>query len=301
MGIIEVNNLVKFFGNLKAVDIHHLSIPEGNIFGLLGPNGSGKTTTIRILCGILPPTSGKATVLGFDCFKEAEKIRKSIGYTSQFCSLYEDLTLEENLLFYGQIYDVKSREKMEEILSRYKLNPFKKRLIRELPPGKKQWVALACALIHEPKVLFLDEPTSGMDPVSRKDFWEELSLLGRNTTVLITTHLLEEAERCQMIAFMHLGKILKVGVPSEIKREEKGKIFSISNSRAEVLLRRISGKPFVEEAYLFGNKLRVILKEGSSEQELFLQFRGEEAIIQESTFSLEDCYIKLVKREGLIG
>ncbi|MCR4428721.1 MAG: ABC transporter ATP-binding protein [Caldiserica bacterium] len=299
MGIIEIQNLVKLFGELKAVDIESLSIPEGQIFGLLGPNGSGKTTTIRILCGILPPTRGRALVLGFDCFKEAERIRKLMGYTSQFCSLYEDLTLEENLRFYAQIYEVDSWKKCEDVISRYQLSPFKRRLVRELPPGKKQWVAIACALIHDPKVLFLDEPTSGMDPVSRKDFWEELSVLGKTTTILITTHLLEEAERCQMIAFMHLGKILKVGPPREIKREVKGKVFSLAHSRPEILLKRISGKPFVEEAYLFGNHLRVILRDESMQSEFFSQLKREDIMIEESTFSLEDCYIKLVKSEGL--
>ncbi len=301
MEIIEIQNLTKKFADLIAVNNISLSIPEGLIFGLLGPNGSGKTTTIRILCGILPPTSGRALIMGLDSFYQAEIIRSSIGYTSQFCSLYEDLTVEENLDFYANIYGPCSFSRRSEILSRYGLFPFRNRLIRELPPGKKQWAALACAVIHEPKVLFLDEPTSGMDPVSRKDFWEELSCLREKCTILITTHLLDEAERCQMIAFMHLGRILAVGTPSEIKAIPQEKIFNVEAPDPVSLLEELLFSPFVQDAYLFGNNLRVIVSDQEGVDKLISWVRDRGVQIQESNFSLEDCYVKLVRQEEKVS
>jgi ABC-2 type transport system ATP-binding protein len=298
MELIEIQNLTKKFADLTAVNIASLSIPEGVIFGLLGPNGSGKTTAIRILCGILPPTSGKALVMGLDSFYQAERIRGFIGYTSQFCSLYEDLTVEENLEFYAQIYGVKSKTKREEILSRYDLSRFRNRRIRELPPGKKQWVALACAVMHEPRILFLDEPTSGMDPASRKDFWEELSILKQKCTILITTHLLDEAERCQMIAFMHLGRVLAVGTPREIKAVPQGKVFNVILPDPVSFLSELSVSPFVQDAYLFGNILRVIVQDQEGAAKLIAMTRDHDARIQETNFSLEDCYVRLIHLEG---
>lgn len=297
MGIVEIQNLTKKFADLTAVDHLSLSIPEGVIFGLLGPNGSGKTTTIRILCGILPPTSGQALIMGLDSFQQAEKIRKLIGYTSQYCSLYGDLTVEENLVFYAQIYGMRSSERISEILQRFKLFQFRKRLIRELPPGKKQWTALACALLHEPRILFLDEPTSGMDPKSRQEFWDELSSLKDKCTVLISTHLLDEAERCQMIAFMHLGRILAVGSPSQIKGIPKERIFSLEAPDPVSLLKEIAPLPFVQDAYLFGNTLRVILGEEDKTEELRKIAQERNASLQETEFSLEDCYVRLILQE----
>lgn len=297
MEVVEIQNLTKRFADLTAVDNLNLSVPEGVIFGLLGPNGSGKTTTIRILCGILPPTSGQALIMGMDSFLQAEKIRMLIGYTSQSCSLYEDLTVEESLNFYEQIYGRSLPGKISEILKRFKLHQFRRRLVRELPPGKKQWTALACALLHEPKILFLDEPTSGMDPMSRQDFWDELFLLKDKCTIIITTHLLDEAERCQIIAFMHLGKVLAVGTPSQIKEIPKEKIFNLEAPDPAPLLKELAPLPFIQDAYFFGNALRIVLSDQSKAEELMHMAQKWNASLQETSFSLEDCYVRLVPKE----
>lgn len=217
---IVVNNLVKRFGNFTAADGISFSVRRGEIFGLLGANGSGKTTTIRMLCGILTPTSGEGWVAGFNIYTQTEEIKKSIGYMSQKFSLYEDLTLEENLRFYLGIYNVPKplwQERMDWVIERTNLGDVRKRITSELPQGWRQRLALGCALIHKPSILFLDEPTSGVDPGTRKRFWTLIEqITGEGVTVLLTTHYMDEARNCDRIIMMNAGRIVATGMPEEI-------------------------------------------------------------------------------------
>jgi ABC-2 type transport system ATP-binding protein len=220
---VQVIDLEKRFGRFVAVDKISFSVRRGEIFGFLGPNGAGKSTTIRMLCGIITPTSGNGHVAGYDIFREAEKIKQSIGYMSQKFSLYEDMTPFENVRFYLGIYTVPSEqweERIEWVLEMTRLQDVRHRLTRELPPGWRQRLALGCALLHQPKILFLDEPTSGVDPITRRHFWEFIGLLAQQgVTVFVTTHYMDEARNCQRVVMINEGKIVASGSPSEITRE----------------------------------------------------------------------------------
>lgn len=220
---VQVIDLEKRFGRFVAVDRISFSIRRGEIFGFLGPNGAGKSTTIRMLCGIITPTSGSGHVAGYDIFKEAERIKQSIGYMSQKFSLYEDMTPFENVRFYLGIYNVPSdqwEERIEWVLEMTRLQDARDRLTRELPPGWRQRLALGCALLHRPEILFLDEPTSGVDPITRRHFWEFIGLLAQQgVTVFVTTHYMDEARNCQRVVMINEGKIVASGSPSEITRK----------------------------------------------------------------------------------
>lgn len=223
--MIEVKNLTKKFDKFIAVDNISFNIPEGKIFGFLGPNGSGKSTTIRILCGVLHPSSGNAYVLGKDVVKNTELIRQNIGYMSQRFSLYEDLTVEENLDFYGGIYGLDQaiiNERKKELLLMANLEDKKNKLAGTLSGGWKQRLALGCSLIHKPKLLILDEPTAGVDPVSRRVFWEIIHELAKQKiTILVTTHYMDEAESCDIVGFIFDGKIINIAPPKELIKNEK--------------------------------------------------------------------------------
>ena len=220
---VKVSDLEKRFGRFLAVDRISFSVQTGEIFGFLGPNGAGKSTTIRMLCGIISPSSGSGSVAGYDIFTQAEEIKKAIGYMSQKFSLYLDMTPFENIRFYLGIYDVPPRfwkTRTEEILEITRLNHVRDRLTRELPPGWRQRLALGCALLHRPKLLFLDEPTSGVDPITRRHFWEFIrQLTEEGVTVFVTTHYMEEARHCDRVVMINEGKIVASGSPSEIIRE----------------------------------------------------------------------------------
>jgi ABC-2 type transport system ATP-binding protein len=224
---IEIENLTKKFGSFTAVDNISFRIPKGSIFGFLGPNGSGKSTTIRMLCGVLSPTSGKGTVMGRDIVKDTEAIRQNLGYMSQRFSLYEDLTVEENLDFYGGIYglDADTRnERKKELIMMANLEGKEKSLAGTLSGGWKQRLALGCALIHKPCFLVLDEPTAGVDPVSRRVFWEIIhALSNQGITILVTTHYMDEAESCDIVGFIFNGKIINISPPQELIRKENAK------------------------------------------------------------------------------
>ncbi|HQX53595.1 MAG TPA: ABC transporter ATP-binding protein, partial [Planctomycetaceae bacterium] len=229
---------------MTAVDGLSLSVGEGEIFGLVGPDGAGKTTTMRMLTAIMEPTSGDAWVAGYHIVKEGEAIKETIGYMSQRFGLYPDLTVMENIDFYADIYEVPRRGrsvKVDELLAFSNLTPFKKRMAGKLSGGMKQKLGLACALIHTPKVLFLDEPTNGVDPVSRRDFWRILyQLLRENVTIFVSTAYLDEAERCNRLALLNKGKLLALGTPDEVKKLMQGTIYEIRTSeprRASLLLR----------------------------------------------------------------
>jgi ABC-2 type transport system ATP-binding protein len=228
MPAIKTVNLTRKFGDLTAVNNLNIEIPEGEIFGLVGPDGAGKTTTMRLLTGILDPTSGEAWVYNKHTVKESEVLKDNIAYMSQRFGLYEDLTVMENIDFYADIYCVahgKARdEKIEKLLAFSGLTPFKERLAGKLSGGMKQKAGLACALIHTPKVLFLDEPTNGVDPVSRRDFWQILyQLLKEKVSILFSTSYLDEAERCKRVGLIHKGRLLRCDTPDAIKAEKNAK------------------------------------------------------------------------------
>ena len=217
---VVIDKLTKKFGDFAAVDQISLTVGEGEIFGFLGANGAGKTTAIRMLCGLLLPTSGRGTVSGFDIYRENERIKKSIGYMSQKFSLYQDLTGEENLWFYGSVYQIAKddlRKRMDELSESLGLSEFIDRPAGSLPVGWRQRLALGAALLHRPKILFLDEPTGGVDPVFRRRFWEILyRLADEGTTLFVTTHYMDEAEFCRRISIMHQGRIIEVGKPQDL-------------------------------------------------------------------------------------
>lgn len=220
---IIIKDLEKRFGQFVAVDKISFVVRKGEIFGFLGPNGAGKSTTIRMLCGIIAPTSGYGLVAGHDIFTESEKIKHSIGYMSQKFSLYGDLTPFENIRFYMGVYNIPSvqwKERIEWVLELTRLQDVRNRLTRELPPGWRQRLALGCALLHRPEILFLDEPTSGVDPITRRHFWEFIGQLSeQGVTVFVTTHYMDEAQHCQRIVLINEGKIVADGAPSEIIAE----------------------------------------------------------------------------------
>jgi ABC-2 type transport system ATP-binding protein len=222
MVAVTTNHLSRRFGKFVAVDNISFEVAKGEIFGFLGPNGAGKSTTIRMLCGILVPSSGSATVAGYDIAKEPEQVKQNIGYMSQKFSLYEDLSVIENIEFYAGIYGIKKAEIIgvkERILNLTNLYGQEKMVAGELPTGLKQRLALGCSIVHGPPILFLDEPTSGVDPISRRQFWDLIrDLSAKGTTVFVTTHFMDEAEYCNHIAFIAGGKLVNIGTPTELKQ-----------------------------------------------------------------------------------
>lgn len=257
---IDVKNLRKVFSNHIAVENISLKVSKGKIFGLLGPNGAGKSTTIRMLCGVLTPTSGEGKVLGYDLYKEGEKIKQNIGYMSQKFSLYEDLTVLENLKFYSNIYSLSKdvrKERIEELIEMAGLKGREKTITGNLSGGWKQRLALGCALIHRPKLLILDEPTAGVDPVSRRIFWEMIyELAKQGITILVTTHYMDEAESCDEVAFVFKGKILTKGTPRELIERKN------SRNLEDVFISYVK-----EQTGAIVNPSFVLMKEFSSKQE----------------------------------
>jgi ABC-2 type transport system ATP-binding protein len=218
---VEVQDLTKQFGRFIAVDHISFNVYDGEIFGFLGANGAGKTTTIKMLCGLLLPTSGEGRVEGLDIFSQSDAIKQNIGYMSQKFSLYDDLTVQENLRFYGGIYGMSAvalAKASEETITSMGLQGHLKKMTRAIPTGWKQRLALSCAILHQPKILFLDEPTGGVDPISRREFWEIIyHLADAGTTVFVTTHYMDEAEYCNRLSIMHDGRIIALGSPQELK------------------------------------------------------------------------------------
>jgi len=222
-GIISVKDLTKKFGAFTAVDKISFDVRPGEIFGFLGANGAGKTTAMRMLCGLSIPTSGKATVAGFDVYRQTESIKKNIGYMSQKFSLYEDLTVKENIDFYGGVYGLsreRRREKTEFLIDLLKIEEARNKLIKSLPLGWKQKLAFSIAIIHEPKIVFLDEPTGGVDPITRRQFWDMIyEAADRNVTVFVTTHYMDEAEYCNRVSMMVDGRIAALDKPEKLKEQ----------------------------------------------------------------------------------
>ncbi|MCU0578944.1 MAG: ABC transporter ATP-binding protein [Desulfobacterota bacterium] len=302
---IQSDKLTKAFQDLKAIDGLTLSVPPGEIFGLVGPDGAGKTTTMRLLTAILEPTSGEAWVAGYSIRQQAEALKEHIGYMSQRFGLYPDLTVLENIHFYADIYGVPRKgraEKVDRLLGFSNLTPFKKRLAGNLSGGMKQKLGLACALIHTPQVLFLDEPTNGVDPVSRRDFWRILyQLLQEKVTIFISTSYLDEAERCNRIGLLHEGRLVALGPPEEVKRLMAGTILEIRvprPRRASELLREV----FKGDAVgLFGDRVHLISREprkdGEKAGDILTAAGLTPAAIRPVAPSLEDVFISLVAAE----
>jgi len=299
---VEIKGLTKRFDALTAVDHLDLTIHEGEMFGIVGPDGSGKTTTFRMLCGILTPTSGTAEILGLDVVKQTDKVKRQIGYLSQRFSLYGDLTVDENIEFFAEInevYDYKDRR--EELLEFTRLAPFRNRLAEQLSGGMKQKLALACTLIHRPKIIFLDEPTTGVDPVSRRDFWKILSsLLKSNITIVMSTPYLDEAERCSRVALMNNGKIMVVDTAGNIKKLLHGEVVEIVCDRIREAARILGKSSHVRDVQAFGDRLNIIVDEAHRtfpiiEKEL-LEMSINIAEWRVINPSLENVFISLMSR-----
>jgi ABC-2 type transport system ATP-binding protein len=260
--VIEVKNIARRFGSLEAVKDVSFDVHRGEIFGVLGANGAGKSTLLRMLCGLLDPSAGGAMVAGFDVAREPEKVKQRIGYMTQKFSLYEDLTVHENLKFYAALYGVpraKRKARIEQLLENRGLEPRRKQLTGTLSGGWKQRVALACATVHEPAIVFLDEPTAGVDPVSRRHFWERIhTISAAGTTVIVTTHYMDEAERCHRLAFIFAGTLLRLGTPREITESVDVAVVEVEvdghTADISLGLRQLDG---VIDCAHFGNIIRV--------------------------------------------
>ncbi len=303
---VVAEGLTKKFGDFTAVDHISFRIRTGEIFGFLGPNGSGKTTTIRMLLGLLHPTEGGGTVLGYDIVKQSEEIRKRIGYMSQQFSLYNDLTVAENLNFYGGTYGVtgnRLRKRKEYILEMANLKGREREMTKNLSGGWKQRLALGTAIIHEPEMLFLDEPTAGVDPISRRAFWDLLyELSDGGTTIFVTTHYMDEAEHCQSLAFMHLGRIVARGTPQEIKETiMKGQVLEIDCTDPELALSALRESSLFDEVALYGALIHVVGKDLEAARgaiERLLEDRGVGIRSMDIIApSLEDVFISSIKEE----
>ena len=261
--VVVVKDLTRRFGGFTAVDHVNFSVNEGEIVGYLGPNGCGKTTTIRMLLGLLEPSEGSASVLGFDAFRQTEEVRARCGYMSQKFALYDDLTVLENLVFYGGVYGIKDKSRMNEVLDLVALTGRESEMTSGLSAGWRQRLALGIALVHHPRLLFLDEPTSGVDPVARREFWELIyRLAAGGVTIFITTHYMDEAEYCNRVGLMKDGKLLALDRPTELKKEVlKGSAWDIAAPSLQQALKAVSQMPKVTQTSLLGDLIHVIVKD----------------------------------------
>lgn len=259
--VIETSGLTRQFGPIRAVDGLDLAVGAGEMFALVGPDGAGKTTTIRMLCGILKPTAGSVRVLGRDLVNEAALIKNDIGYLSQRFSLYGDLTVDENIEFFAEIHKVRDYKKRRgELLDFTRLAPFRTRLAERLSGGMRQKLALACTLIHTPRLLLLDEPTTGVDPVSRRDFWKILSsLLRTGITIFMSTPYLDEAERCSRVGLMNNGRLLAADTPQAVKRLMKGEVVEVICGEIRRAFDLLRGRPDAGEVQIFGDRLNLVV------------------------------------------
>ena len=300
--IIHAENLTRRFGGLIAVDRLNLEVAEGEIFGLVGPDGAGKTTTMRLLCGLMNPTGGKATVVGYDVSREVDSVKDQIGYMAQRFGLYGDLTVDENMIFYSDLFGITGQVRDEltsRLLRMTRMEPFRKRPAAKLSGGMKQKLALMCTLLHKPRVLFLDEPTNGVDPVSRRDFWAILyQLVKDGLTVFVTTAYLDEAERANRIGLMHQGRLIRCDTPAALKRgleETCYRVTSADNRRTREILER---QPEVLTVQPMGADLHLFLKTGAGSPDAFQSLVPFEHQAIEP--SLEDVFIALVRKEEAI-
>ena len=304
--VVEVRDLTRRFGDFTAVDHVTFDVAQGEIFGFLGPNGAGKTTTIRMLSGLLEPTLGEGRVTGFDIRTGSESIKQHIGYMSQLFSLYGDLTVEENITFFAGLYGV-GGERLEErrrwVLEMSGLEEHRRQLTAELPLGWKQRLALGCAVLHEPPVLFLDEPTSGVDPISRRNFWDLIyTLADAGTTALVSTHYMEEAEYCHRLALMNRGRLIALDTPAKVRGLMTEPLLEVTTRDGSAVAQALQGAPGVLEAAMFGRAVHVVVenaRDAAARLPALLAARGLSAErIAPIAPSLEDVFVALVRREG---
>ena len=301
---LEAVHVTKRFGAFVAVDDVSFDVRAGEVFGLLGSNGAGKSTLIRLFCGLLRPTSGTASVLGVDTAKDPEAVRRRIGYMTQRFSLYDDLSVEQNLEFYAGIYGLRGREKADRISWAKEignLRGMESKGVRSLPGGWKQRLALACSVLHRPRVLFLDEPTGGVDPLSRRRFWgliDEMSAEG--VTLIVTTHYLDEAERCDRIALLHLGRLVALGTVGDLKKVFAGRaVLEVVCPRFLEAHQRLEAQDWILEASLFGDRLHVVVADPEEGKRRILALLEEDgntpATVERIVPSLEDVFIHSIE------
>lgn len=304
---IEVKNLTKRFGKFIAVDNISFNVERGEIFGFLGANGAGKSTTIRMLCGLLNSTSGTATVGGYDINTQPEKVKENIGYMSQKFSLYEDLTVEENIRFFGGVYGLSNnqiRDRMRWVLEMAGLSGREKSLTKNLAGGWKQRLALGCAILHEPQIVFLDEPTGGVDPVSRRSFWELINKLSESAvTVFVTTHYLDEAEYCNDIMLIHAGKLIAGGSPKELKTKYiKNPILEVECDKVVEAMDILQRERWVIDTSVFGAYVHVSVEDEPTGRKQVLDLLSQNNItlkrVDRIMPSLEDVFIHLIEKES---
>lgn len=300
--VIITENLTKKFGDFTAVNRVSFQMERGQVVGYLGPNGSGKTTTIRLLLGLLLPTSGKAEVLGYDPVSQAEIIRQKVGYMSQKFGLYDDLTVWENLSFYAGVYGLRDPRHLDATLARVEAAGLKDELVGSLPVGWRQRLALAVAIVHQPQLIILDEPTSGVDPTARRMFWDLIySLLDEGMTVFVTTHYMDEAEYCQKVGIMRAGELLAMDTPHRLRGEEfDGRVWNISLEDTLQGLVLLENHPAVQRVSLAAGALRVITARKITKQQLIQSFKDSNIQIRQltsSTPNLEDVFLVLAVKK----
>ena len=299
---IDIQDLTKRYGKLTALDHVTFSVPEGSLFGLIGPDGAGKTTLYQILTTLLSPDEGSATVAGLDVVRDYKKLRTQIGYMPERFSLYPDLTVRENLHFFAALFGVDVKDNFDLIAPIFsQLEKFPNRRAGALSGGMKQKLALSCALIHRPKVLLLDEPTTGVDAVSRSEFWDMLATLkAQGITILVSTSYMDEAERCERIALLHQGKILDVNTPAGLIENMDKNLYNASATRMYPLLEALRTLPGVKDCYTFGATLHVVTEEGFNPDDAIGRLRQEgleDARIWPAQGNIEDLFIKLAKND----
>jgi len=303
---VEVKDLVKRFGSFVAVDHVSFGVKRGEIFGFLGPNGAGKSTTIRMLCALLQPTSGRATVGGLDLANSSEAIRQNIGYMSQKFSLYDDLTVEENIDFYSGVYQIpaaRRAERKEYALVMSGLQERRTSMTRLLPGGLKQRLALGCAILHEPPILFLDEPTSGVDPIARRTFWSLIyQLSDAGHTIFVSTHYMDEAEYCHRLALMYRGRIIALGTPAELKEQQRSHgLMNLVSSDPLESMKALEKTPGVIDVAVFGSGLHISVQraaEADAHIRASLAGRGIDIrSLEEIRPSMEDVFVSLIEEE----
>lgn len=297
---VVVKNLEKRFGSFTAVNRVSFEVQKGEIFGFLGPNGAGKSTTIRMLCGILSPTGGTGTVAGFDVRTEPEKIKANIGYMSQKFSLYEDLTVEENINFYSGIYRIppeKKKERKEWVIEMAGLQDRRHSRTGILSGGWKQRLAFGCAILHEPPIIFLDEPTAGVDPVSRRQFWDLIyELSGKGVTTFVTTHYMDEAEYCNRIGLIYRGELIAIGSPDTLKTEfMQEEVLEVICERPQDAMGEIEKLRGIQEVALFGKGLHVIAQDAGRATSDIRNLLGTTATVEKIAPSLEDVFVSLIE------